>query len=158
MSDSPLFWFFVFGTVGLIALVVIAPKHAQRQERLERMTDSRLQPFTQHARESPANHDDSQAVASAQLQESDGRDETLTVEEPNDASPEAEAPLDATQTENRPNPSQHAVSRSLLPLMIFLAALLAIAAAAVGVARYLRLAEDRADGRKSAGRKRGQVQ
>lgn len=115
------------------------------------MTDSRLRPFTENASKSLATPDDAQGEASGRVQESGGRDETQNVDEPNDASADAETSLDATQTENRPNPSKHAVSRSLLPLMLFLAALLAIAAAAVGVARYLRLAEDRADGRKSAG-------
>jgi hypothetical protein len=41
LTDSPWFWFFVFGLAGLVALLVIAPKHFRRQERLVRMQHAR---------------------------------------------------------------------------------------------------------------------
>jgi hypothetical protein len=36
VTDSPWFWAFLFSTVALIALAVIAPKFAQRQAHIER--------------------------------------------------------------------------------------------------------------------------
>jgi len=41
LTDSPLFWVVVFGTMALFAAIVVAPKYAQRQGRLERMYRSR---------------------------------------------------------------------------------------------------------------------
>jgi hypothetical protein len=41
VTNSPWFWFFVFGATALVAAAVIAPKHARRQERLDRMADQR---------------------------------------------------------------------------------------------------------------------
>ncbi|MEX2119979.1 MAG: hypothetical protein WD847_10335 [Pirellulales bacterium] len=41
ISDSPWFWLFVFGGMGLVALVTVSPKYARRQERLERMHQTR---------------------------------------------------------------------------------------------------------------------
>ena len=50
VSNSPWFWFFVFGATALLALAAIAPKHARRQERLDRMADQRArQQFTEDA-------------------------------------------------------------------------------------------------------------
>lgn len=41
-TDSPLFWLLLFGSTALIMLAVIEPKFAKRQERLERMSQSRV--------------------------------------------------------------------------------------------------------------------
>src|SRR5262249_34239625 len=107
------------GSMGLLALFVIAPKHAQRQERLERMADSRVRPFAEHSDNSSAASDLPPADTSPQADGSEEEHETVS----------------------------HPLSRSVLPLMMFFAAVLAMAATAVGVARYLRMAEDRAERR-----------
>lgn len=41
ITDSPLFWVLLFGTVGLVMLSVVEPKFIQRQERIMRMQESR---------------------------------------------------------------------------------------------------------------------
>jgi len=41
ISDSPWLWLFVFGGMGLVALVTVSPKYARRQERLQRMHQTR---------------------------------------------------------------------------------------------------------------------
>ncbi|HVX12101.1 MAG TPA: hypothetical protein VHC22_13050 [Pirellulales bacterium] len=41
ITDSPLFWLLLFGSVGLVLLTAIEPKFALRQERIERMHESR---------------------------------------------------------------------------------------------------------------------
>jgi hypothetical protein len=40
-TDSPLFWLLLFGSVGLVMLTAIEPKFAKRQQRIERMQQSR---------------------------------------------------------------------------------------------------------------------
>lgn len=40
-TDSLMFWLLLFGSTALIMLAVIEPKFAKRQERLERMAQSR---------------------------------------------------------------------------------------------------------------------
>lgn len=41
LTDSPLFWLMLFGSVGLVMLAAVEPKFARRQERIERMQESR---------------------------------------------------------------------------------------------------------------------
>jgi hypothetical protein len=41
ITDSPLFWLLLFGSVGLVMLTAVEPKFAKRQERIERMQQSR---------------------------------------------------------------------------------------------------------------------
>lgn len=41
ITDSPLFWLLLFGSVGLVLLTAIEPKFIKRQERIERMHESR---------------------------------------------------------------------------------------------------------------------
>jgi len=41
VTDSPLFWVLLFGSVGLMMLTAIEPKYIKRQERIERMQQSR---------------------------------------------------------------------------------------------------------------------
>lgn len=41
MTDSPWFWLMLFGSVALVMLAAVEPKFARRQERLERMQQSR---------------------------------------------------------------------------------------------------------------------
>ncbi|HVA46265.1 MAG TPA: hypothetical protein VNH11_07820 [Pirellulales bacterium] len=41
ISDSPLFWLMLFASVGLVMLAAVEPKFARRQERIERMQQSR---------------------------------------------------------------------------------------------------------------------
>jgi hypothetical protein len=41
LTDSPLFWLLLFGSVGLLMLTAIEPKYIKRQERIERMQQSR---------------------------------------------------------------------------------------------------------------------
>jgi hypothetical protein len=145
LSDSPLLWFFVFGMMGLLALVVIAPKHARRQERLERMADSRERPFIEHAVDPSEISEQPPADESSQVEEPFRRDEARPVDGPLGTSSSREA---TPQPQESPRPGKTPLSRSLVPLMAFLAAVLAIVAAAVGMARYLRLAEARAEARK----------
>jgi hypothetical protein len=40
-SDSPLYWLLLFGSAAIAALVLIEPKFAQREARLERMYHAR---------------------------------------------------------------------------------------------------------------------
>jgi hypothetical protein len=41
VTDSPLFWLIVFVTMALVMSVTVQPKFARRQERLDRMHESR---------------------------------------------------------------------------------------------------------------------
>lgn len=41
ITDSPLFWLLLFGSVGLVMLAAVEPKFMKRQERIERMQQSR---------------------------------------------------------------------------------------------------------------------
>ncbi|HET6880227.1 MAG TPA: hypothetical protein VFI31_08735 [Pirellulales bacterium] len=41
LTDSPWFWLLLFGSVGLVMLTAVEPKFAKRQERIERMHQSR---------------------------------------------------------------------------------------------------------------------
>lgn len=58
IADSPWFWLLLFGGMGLLLLTVIEPKFIQRQERIERMQQSR-----QHAR--PAAGEQTRDLANA---------------------------------------------------------------------------------------------
>lgn len=40
--DSPWVWFALFATIGLVALVAVAPKYAKRQGRLEQRYENRV--------------------------------------------------------------------------------------------------------------------
>lgn len=41
ITDSPLFWLMLFASVGLVMLAAVEPKFVKRQERIERMQQSR---------------------------------------------------------------------------------------------------------------------
>lgn len=41
ITDSPLFWLILFASMGLVMLAAVEPKFARRQERIERMQQSR---------------------------------------------------------------------------------------------------------------------
>jgi hypothetical protein len=41
ITDSPLFWVLLFGSVGLVMLTAIEPKYIKRQERISRMQQTR---------------------------------------------------------------------------------------------------------------------
>lgn len=41
ITDSPLFWVLLFGSVGLVLLTAIEPKYIKRQERIARMQHTR---------------------------------------------------------------------------------------------------------------------
>jgi hypothetical protein len=41
LAENPWFWLMLFGAVGVLGVIVIAPKHAARQARIERMADTR---------------------------------------------------------------------------------------------------------------------
>lgn len=43
LTDTPWFWLMLFGCVASLGVVAIAPKHAARQARLERMARTRQQ-------------------------------------------------------------------------------------------------------------------
>ncbi|HEY1602625.1 MAG TPA: hypothetical protein VGG64_23680 [Pirellulales bacterium] len=43
ITDSPWFWLVLFGSSALVAIVVVSPKYAYRQARLERMNSTREQ-------------------------------------------------------------------------------------------------------------------
>jgi hypothetical protein len=49
LADSPWFWLSLFLAAALVALMVVSPKFAHRQERLERMNDTREQIARQSA-------------------------------------------------------------------------------------------------------------
>lgn len=49
VTDSPLFWVLLFGSVGLLMLTAVEPKYMKRQERIVRMQQSR-----EHARPADA--------------------------------------------------------------------------------------------------------
>jgi hypothetical protein len=40
LSENPWFWLMLFGSLGAVGVVVIGPKHAARQARLERMAET----------------------------------------------------------------------------------------------------------------------
>ncbi len=41
ISENPWFWLMLFGGMGVLGVIVIGPKHAARQARIERMADTR---------------------------------------------------------------------------------------------------------------------
>ena len=41
LAENPWFWLMLFGAVGVLGVIVIGPKHAARQARIERMADTR---------------------------------------------------------------------------------------------------------------------
>jgi hypothetical protein len=57
MTDSPWFWLVLFVAGALAALVVIGPKHAYRQARLERMNDTREEILRRASSELPEAED-----------------------------------------------------------------------------------------------------
>ena len=130
ISDSPLFWFFMFGAMGLLALVAIAPKHAQRQERLERMADSRQRPFA--ARSGPVG---SRRTAVRRAAACRCR-----------SVPRRDAIAGRIAATGRSSRVALVVALDDLPG----GRISALVAAAVGTARYLRLAETRAEGQNRA--------
>lgn len=52
-TDSPWFWVFLFGSAGLLLLAVIEPKFAARQERIERMQQTRQRVAAQGTADEP---------------------------------------------------------------------------------------------------------
>ena len=57
ITDSPLFWLLLFGSVGLVMLTLVEPKFATRQERIQRMQQSReiaRQPRERVAEQAPS--------------------------------------------------------------------------------------------------------
>ena len=102
VTDSPLFWLLLFGSVGLVMLTAVEPKFIKRQERIERMHQSR-----QRARQ-PAQRGSDDAGQSGES---------------------AEAPVW--------RPGKQA---SLRPLMLFMAAVLAVAMIVLHVRRQQAIA------------------
>lgn len=47
VTDSPLFWLLLFGSMGLVMLTVVEPKFIKRQERIDRMHQSRQRTLRQ---------------------------------------------------------------------------------------------------------------
>lgn len=47
LADSPWLWGYLFGVAALIALLLIAPKYARRQEQLERQFEGRQRVWEQ---------------------------------------------------------------------------------------------------------------
>jgi hypothetical protein len=43
ISDSPLFWMFLFGLVALVAVTVVGPRYARRQGQLQQKYEAREQ-------------------------------------------------------------------------------------------------------------------
>src|SRR5688572_12320368 len=41
ITENPWFWLMLFGGMGVLGVIVIGPKHAARQARIERMADTR---------------------------------------------------------------------------------------------------------------------
>lgn len=41
LAENPWFWLMLFGATGVLGVIVIGPKHAARQARIERMADTR---------------------------------------------------------------------------------------------------------------------
>jgi hypothetical protein len=48
ITDSPLFWLLLFGSVGLVMLTAIEPKYIKRQERISRMQQTRERVHSAH--------------------------------------------------------------------------------------------------------------
>ncbi len=129
-ADSPAPWILAFGVAALVGLVAIAPKHRARQERLERMAQTREGIWYDKA--SPA-APLSQATASEPKGENPAKAESPVEERP--------TPLEAGAIEE-PIPtdgdSEAAARRETSPVAIFIALSLAAVAAGLGLMSYLR--------------------
>lgn len=127
VTDSPWFWLMIFGVAALAALLAIAPKHARRQARLERMNATRDQILRQMADGEPG------AAADAEL--ADTAEPGAPVKEhPADGAESPNEVLDVRDVERR---------HSLEPLAMILSLALAAAALAIGVTNHLRRASRR---------------
>jgi hypothetical protein len=136
-ADSPAPWILAFGVAALVGLFAVAPKHRARQERLERMSQTREGIWYDKA-------DAAEPASSA------GQAESATAEQPprdaENAGPSTEGAATAPSSrEHLPSddielsvdgraPPQH----EMPPVGIFVAISLAALAAGLGLLSYLR--------------------
>jgi hypothetical protein len=80
LSDSPLFWFLLFGGVAIFAAALIQPKFAQREARLERMYQARQQAAARMNARSAAGQGAAQAIGSGRDDQDPGAAEQLADE------------------------------------------------------------------------------
>lgn len=127
VTDSPWFWLMIFGVAGLAALIAIAPKHARRQARLERMNATRDQIARQMAEGDPGVAVDAEVAEQAEPG-------APLKEQPAGGTEPADEVLDVRDVERR---------HSLEPLTMVLSLALAGVALAIGVMNHLRRASRR---------------
>ncbi len=135
ITDSPWFWVILFGAAALVGLVAIAPKHAQRQARLERKNDTRDLIARRKSEQAEAPAGD--RAASIARPESTTLPESAALPESTAEDPDAATTKFVARTGQR--------SESVRALLTFLAILLAVTAASVGIVNYLRIASRRAE-------------
>ncbi|HWB10577.1 MAG TPA: hypothetical protein VG826_15210 [Pirellulales bacterium] len=116
VTDSPLFWVLLFGSVGLVMLTAVEPKYIKRQERIARMQQTRERVHTSRAAGSPQ-------VAPALR--------------------DGEAIATQPRPGEEPTAWQPVKQASLRPLMLFLACLLIVAMISMQVRRQREIARYR---------------
>lgn len=129
LADSPVPWVLAFGVAALVALFAIAPKHHARQERLERMAQTR----------------EGILYDKSGLTETSAQPSEPPAEKAPDALQPTERRVNSPATERLPSDDiepppvdQRPAKPEMPPVAVFIAVSLAAVAAGFGLLSYLR--------------------